>query len=110
MKTRSRVPIAILLLVVAGICLAACSKPKYTCTSYLPQSVQCTLNTDTVYYVTNGFADLNQRVKAYYEALGYTCEEVHTLVAGWATYEHVSTERDVQYLEAQGFVCKEETY
>ncbi len=110
MKTRTAGSLNILLLVVTGICLAACTKPKYTCTSYLPRSVRCTLNADTVYYVTNGFADLNQRVKAYYESLGYSCEEVYTLVAAISVYEHIDRSEDVKFLEEQGYTCTEESH
>lgn len=97
----------LLYIIAAAVSMAACSKQKYQCKSSA-FSEMCTMNTDTVYFVTNGFSDLAQRTALYYETLGYSCAQVKTAVAGFTELKDITEERDVKILEQQGFICEEQ--
>lgn len=85
--------------------LSACTK-YYNCDNYNVKYVQCTkAGADTVFYLTQGYSEQNQRMKEYYEGLGYTCKEITNYIGAYARYENVTDIKDVKYLESQGFVC-----
>lgn len=81
-------------------------KRYYNCDNYNVKYVQCTKpGEDTIYYLTKGYYDQNQRIKEYYESLGYTCMEMTNYVGASTSYENITDKRDIKYLESQGFIC-----
>ncbi len=90
---------------VAMTSLIGCVK-RYECKSYQSLNMQCYKGADTVQYFTAGYIDPQERVKQYYESLGYNCDTLPYYFVGGITYTTAMSQHDIDYLESEGFDCE----
>ncbi len=108
---KRKIKLRVIAVAITLVGIGGCREARYTCISWQSQYVVCTQGTDTIRYLTPGYADSPIRVRTYYENLGYRCAwDTFFILGNQRQIDNIFNKKEVKYLESQGFYCYEKMY